>query len=171
MPFWRAYYHVVWGTKKRRHVITPELERELYPFLVRKSAELGLYVYSINGWTDHVHMIITIPPKNALSDIVGKLKGSSSHYINDHELVGFDFKWQRGYGGLTLGYTQLDTAIRYVERQKEHHAKQSTNKWLERIEDWDDGPQASSQSYSDGIRTIREESPSYGGVVDEMRFP
>lgn len=56
MPFWRAYYHVTWGTKKRRHVITPELEARLFPCLMRKAGELGLHIYALNGWTNHVHI-------------------------------------------------------------------------------------------------------------------
>lgn len=170
MPFWRAYYHVIWGTKRRQHIITPELEHVLYPAIVRKAGEMGLYIYAIDGWTDHTHIVLTMPPKYALADIVGKLKGNSSHYVNDHNLVDFEFRWQRGYGGLTLGYSQLDRAIAYVKRQKQHHAKQTTNKWLEHIEEWDDGPLDSPHVYQHGTQIVKEPTTEYTTSSDWL-FP
>jgi len=55
------YYHLVWATKKRAPLIRPELEPHLY-YLRRKAREIGVRVYAINGWTDHVHVIAAIPP-------------------------------------------------------------------------------------------------------------
>jgi len=44
MPFWRACYHLVWGTKNREPLIQPEIEPSLYAYLVCKAAELGVFV-------------------------------------------------------------------------------------------------------------------------------
>ena len=49
MSFWRAYYHLVWTTRDRLSLIAPDIEARLYAYLVRKAAELGVYVYAING--------------------------------------------------------------------------------------------------------------------------
>jgi len=130
MPFWRLYYHLVLGTKNREPFIDGELEQQLFPYLVAKAVEMESHVLAINGWVDHVHIVISIPPKYSISELVKRLKGASSH----------DFEglwWQRGYGALSIGQRQLSVAVAYVENQKVHHAQKTTIVWLEREEDED----------------------------------
>ncbi len=139
MPFWRAYYHLIWATKNREPLITPGIERQLYAHLIHVAADLGSYVYALDGWTDHVHMVAAVPPHLAISTFIKRLKGASSHGIN---LSGNNdyFAWQRGYGALTLGQRQLQDAVEYVRRQKQHHRDVTTISWLERIAEVDEGP-------------------------------
>jgi REP element-mobilizing transposase RayT len=140
MPFWRNYYHLVWATKNRQPLIQPDIEARLYDYLVRKAAELDVFVYVINGWTDHTHIVGAIPPKQAVADVVKRLKGASSHYLN-HTLRHEEwFQWQRGYGVLTIGEQQKEKAVAYVRNQKEHHGQQTTNSWLEKVNEFDEGP-------------------------------
>ena len=70
MAFWRNYYHLVWSTKNRQPYITPSVEKILYPFLVGKAKESETNVYAINGWVDHIHLIVSIPPKYAVAEVV-----------------------------------------------------------------------------------------------------
>jgi putative transposase len=132
MTFWRLYYHLIWSTAERRHALTEAVEEHLYPYLVSKAAELGVYVYAVNGWYDHIHMVVAVPPKLSVATVVGKLKGSSSHFLN-HTLR-FDpaFAWQHGYGALSIGERHRHIAEAYVNRQKERHAKATLVPWLER---------------------------------------
>ena len=141
MPFWRTYYHLVWGTKNHQEIITQTLEPILFQYLTNKAVENKLHVYAINGWYDHVHLVVSIPPKLSVADAVKNLKGASSHYINERKLLQDKFVWQRGYGVLTVGERQLEKAIDYVERQKEHHQKHTTNSWLERMNVENEGPE------------------------------
>ena len=140
MTFWRLYYHLVWATKNREPLIQPEMEEQLYAYLVRKAAELEVYVYAVNGWYDHPHIVAAIPPKYAVADVVKHLKGASAHYVNHDMQAAAHFQWQRGYGALTLGEKQKATAIEYVQRQKQHHHQHTTNGWLERADEFDEGP-------------------------------
>ena len=75
MSFWRHYYHLVWATKKREAFMRPEIEKEIYPYIVSKAAELGCYVHAINSMPDHTHLVISIPPKHAVAWVVKTLKG------------------------------------------------------------------------------------------------
>ena len=93
MSFWRLYYHLVWATKNREHLIQPEIEDRLHAYLVRKAAELDVYVYAINGWYDHAHVVAAIPPKHAVADVVKRLKGASSHYLNHEGGLDYQFAW------------------------------------------------------------------------------
>ena len=140
MPFWRTYYHLIWATKNRADLIRPELEAVLFQYLINKAAEMDVRVYAIDGWTDHLHLVVSIPPKHAISAIVKRLKGSSSHYLNESGLSEDAFAWQRGYGVFTLGENQRARAENYVRNQKEHHRRQVTNDWLERVDAFDEGP-------------------------------
>lgn len=54
---------------------------------------------------------------------MGKIKGSSAHYINHDSELKTQFVWQRSYGVLSMGQKQLQIAIDYVVNQKEHHKK------------------------------------------------
>lgn len=162
MSFWRLYYHLVWATKNREPVITAAIEDNLFPYLIRKAAELDIRIYAVNGWDDHTHIVAAIPPKIAVAEVVKTLKGGSSHYLNHIVRLDFTFAWQRGYGALSVGERQLDIAVAYVEKQKEHHAGQTTNKWLETVTDLDEGP---AEEQKQTKSTFREMSPVY--LVDD----
>ncbi len=144
MSFWRTYYHLIWATHRRQAWITPAMEAQLFPYLVQQAAALEVSVLAVNGWTDHIHLVVAIPPKLSVAGVVQRLKGTSAHYLNDQvqavpSLVPH-FAWQEGYGVLTIGERHCPIAVDYVQRQKEHHAAQQTNAWLERTEEEDVGP-------------------------------
>ena len=142
MAFWRSYAHLVWATKNRKPLITTAIEGDIYAYTVSKAAEVGCYVHAINGVEDHVHLVISIPPKHSVAWVVKTLKGASSHFVNySLRPPEFTFQWQRGYGYLTLGESQCPRAIAYVEAQKEHHRQSQTNTWLERYSEFDEGPE------------------------------
>lgn len=75
-----------------------------------------------------------------MSDYIGELKGSSSHYIN-HEVQPKALQWQRGYGIVTFGTKDLQWVADYIKNQKEHHRRGTTHGRLERFtdDDPDDG--------------------------------
>lgn len=171
MPFWRTYYHLVWATKNREPLIDAKLEKRLFPYLKKKAGELDVQVYAINGWTDHVHLILSIPPKWSVADVVKRLKGASAYDLNQISEREKKFVWQRGYGVLTLGERQRSAAEDYVNKQKEHHRQNTTNSWLERVYEYDDGPTAKESS---GDRSLREPAADYfvgsDGCASEFPF-
>ena len=162
MSFWRLYYHLVWSTKNREPLITSEIEKRLYAYLVHKAAELECYVYAINGWHDHVHLIIAIPPKQAVADVVKHLKGASSHDLNHAGGLDYEFAWQRGYGALSLGERQRPQAEAYVNDQKAHHTQQTPIAWLERDNDVDEGPPDTGVALTPVPGIAREPQAAYG---------
>jgi REP element-mobilizing transposase RayT len=134
MPFWRLYYHLVWATKERRPLITGNIEAEVHGHLTGKADALDAIVHAVEGIDDHVHMLVSIPPKVSVSDFVGQLKGASAFHINHMPDSLGNFGWQRGYGAISVGPARLDRAIAYVRNQKEHHAQGTTIEALERID-------------------------------------
>ena len=130
--YWRTYYHLVWATKDRSPLITPERESILYGYILGKADSIGCMVQAIGGISDHLHIVISVPPTIAISDCVQRLKGSSAYHLN-HQPNSKDewFGWQRGYGVFTMGSKQCPIAIAYVLNQKEHHRDRTTIEALE----------------------------------------
>jgi putative transposase len=124
MTIWRTYYHLVWSTRDRTALITPDCERPLYDYIDQKSQFLQVQLHAIGGMPDHIHLIVSIPPKIAIADFVKRIKGSSSHYLNELNSAR-NFGWQREYGVFSLGSQQLDRAVEYVNNQKQRHQNQT----------------------------------------------
>ena len=141
MSLWRIYYHLVWATKNRQPLITPEKETVLYQYILGKANALRCIVHAIGGIENHVHLVVSIPPNLSVAEFVKNIKGSSAYHLN-HQ--GFDpylkFGWQDGYGVFSLGRKQLDIAVNYVHNQKIHHQNNTEINWLEQISDQDDPP-------------------------------
>lgn len=135
MTYWRLHYHLIWSTENRQPTITPEREKMIYGVFYRKAEELGLKIHAAGNVEDHIHVVISIPPKISVADCVRHLKGASAHAVN--RMAGSDgqFKWQGGYGALSIGERSLETVMAYAARQKEHHRQKSTLGIYERIDD------------------------------------
>ncbi len=123
MPYWRCYYHIVWATKGREPLITPALERVLFEAVKQKAEALGSSVLAINSVSDHVHVAVSMPPTLTIADWMKHVKGASSHDINESQPQNAArFRWQGGYGVVTVGPQALELVQSYIARQKEHHA-------------------------------------------------
>jgi putative transposase len=126
MPYWRLFYHVVWATKKRLDLIDPAWEKDLHGYLRGKATALECIPYAIGSMSDHIHVAISIPPKLAVATLIGKLKGSSSHHINERYAHG-SFMWQTEYGVLSFSEKALSSIVAYINNQKKHHAENTLN--------------------------------------------
>ena len=138
MAFWRTYYHLIWATKERHLLITPERETELYNYIVDKADSLNCIIHAIGGVEDHIHLVASIPPSLSIADFVKNIKGSSAHLLNKNSRLSSDkvsFSWQRGYGLLSLGSKQLEQAVSYVKNQKNHHSQGTAIASLEKYND------------------------------------
>ncbi len=134
MPYWRLHYHLVWATKNRMPLITPDLESGLHGYLIGKADELGAIVHEVESVEDHIHLVASVPPKVSISDFVGQLKGASAHHVNHLPGALGSFGWQRGYGVVLVSPSGLDKAIEYVRDQRTHHRENTAVRALECIE-------------------------------------
>ena len=130
MPYWRLFYHIVWGTKNRLALIDPAWEKDLHGYLWGKAMTLECLPHAIGGVSDHVHIAISVPPKVPLATLIGQLKGSSSHYINQTYTNG-SFLWQAEYGVFTFSEKALPGIVNYINNQKQHHAENMLNVAME----------------------------------------
>lgn len=132
MPYWRLFYHAVWGTKNRLALIDPIWEKDLHGYIWGKATALECIPHAIGGMSDHIHVAISIPPKLSVATLIGKLKGASSHHINEN-YAGGSFLWQAEYGVLTFSEKALSSVVGYINNQKKHHADNTINIAMENI--------------------------------------
>jgi len=135
MPYWKLYYHFIWGTKNRLPLIDSTLEPELYRAIAGKAQKLGGFVQAIGGVEDHVHFGVSFPPKVAPAKFIGDVKGNSSHYVNHVIRPDFEFYWQDEYGVLSFGERNLSSVVRYIHNQKQHHAEGTLIESMERMDE------------------------------------
>jgi putative transposase len=128
-------FHITWHTKTSLPMINERIGDRLYHYITHKILETpGARLHAVGGTETHIHIASSLQPNILLSEWVGKLKGSSSYYIN-HELRPNALEWQRGYGVVTFGTMDLPWVIEYIKNQKEHHKKGTTNARLEKFSD------------------------------------
>ena len=140
MAYWRLHYHLVWATYRREPMITEAREATVYAILNSKARELGLILHGAGNIEDHMHVVVSIPPKLAVADCVRHFKGTISHAINRQADGQGVFKWQDGYGALTIGERSLQTVIAYANNQKRHHRESTVIAVYERMIEDDNGP-------------------------------
>jgi putative transposase len=110
--------HCVFSTKDRRDLIRdPNL---LWRYIAGIGRAKQIPIVAAGGTTNHVHLLLDLPPTVQLSQAMQVVKGNSSHWLNDAESP---FAWQQGYGAFAIGESQRGTTMRYIAGQEEHHRK------------------------------------------------
>ena len=105
---WRCQYHVVFAPKYRRLVIYNEIKKDIGQILRQLCKQKGVEIIAAEACPDHIHMLISIPPKYSVSQVMGYLKGKSSLMIFDrHANLKYKYGnrhfWARGYYVDTVG--------------------------------------------------------------------
>jgi putative transposase len=131
----RLFYHVVWATWEREPLIQGAVERHAYALIRSQCDHLRATVHAMGGVEDHVHLLVTIPRTLAVADFMEAVKGVSSRALNETRPGGDPFRWQGGYGVLTVSTRDVKRVARYVDNQREHHA--SGRLWAN-CERWDE---------------------------------
>jgi REP-associated tyrosine transposase len=121
MSYISSYFHCVFSTKERRHLITPALRDRLWPFLGGIARQNKMKAIEIGGMEDHVHILLSLPSTLSIAKALQLIKGGSSKWVHEtfpnHRMFG----WQEKYGAFSVSVSQLDTIIQYIKDQKEHH--------------------------------------------------
>src|SRR2546430_14490310 len=96
--------HFVWHVKSSLPIISAEIEPRLYRYIRSYALQSnGPIFHEIGGTETHIHIAVTIPPTLLISEWIGKIKGSSSHYVNRELVNRRVLDWQGGYGVVRFG--------------------------------------------------------------------
>src|SRR3989442_951378 len=136
--FSQIYIQTVFAVSNRESLIKQEFKEEIYKYITGIVRNNGQKLISINGMSDHVHILIGLKPAMALADLVRDIKADSSNFINRKRWVLGRFSWQEGYGAFSYGHSQLDTIIGYIRNQERHHHRRTFKDeylaWLKKFE-------------------------------------
>ena len=118
---WRCQYHIVFAPKYRRQVIYREIKVDVGKILRKLCEQKGVEIIEAELCPDHVHMLVSIPPKYSVSQIMGYLKGKSSlmifyRHANLKYKYGNRHFWARGYYVDTVGRNQKQIQ-EYIKHQ------------------------------------------------------
>lgn len=118
--FTQLHYHIVFGTKNREPLVTPDIRDRVWDYLGGIVRGEGGVPILVGGMPDHVHLLATLPRTRAVADVVRQIKAGSSGWA--HEWVpDARLWWQTGYAAFTVSHSALGKVKRYIERQEEHH--------------------------------------------------
>jgi putative transposase len=130
---WECKYHVVFIPKCRRKTLYARLRRHLGEVFRRLAQQKESTIEEGHLMPDHVHMMISIPPKYAVSQVIGFIKGKSAIHLarvygeTRRNFVGQSF-WARGYFISTVGRDE-EVIRNYIRNQEEDNRLEQMNLW------------------------------------------
>ncbi len=116
-------YHIVFTTRMKRDLIIPVLSVELYPYIGGIIREEKGKLLKIGGTLNHVHILARFSASVSVSEMMRRIKGSSSKWVNERPGNSPHFAWQRGYGAFSVSESSVGNVASYIENQVEHHKK------------------------------------------------
>ena len=125
MPYIKVWVHLIWSTKNRNKIITPDLKYKLYEHIKDNARKKEIYLDFINGVEDHIHLLISIKAEQSLSKITQLIKGESSFWVNQNKLLDKKFEWQDEYIAVSVSESIVPKVREYIKNQEEHHKKKS----------------------------------------------
>ena len=127
---WMCKYHIVFTPKYRRKIIYNQLKVDIRDILKQLCSYKGVEIIEGHLMPDHIHMLVSIPPKYSISSFMGYLKGKSTLMIYDRhpELQSKWDKafWARGYYVETIGNITDETVQKYIKEQAEESRKEDS---------------------------------------------
>lgn len=119
---WKCQYHIVIVPKFRRKVVYGKLRKNIGEILRRLCDYKSVEIIEAHACIDHIHMLVSIPPKLSVSDFMGYLKGKSSLMIFErHANLKYKYSnrrfWTKGYYVSTVGINKA-TIAKYIREQE-----------------------------------------------------
>ena len=127
----RIICHIVFATKAREKSINPEYKRDLYKYIYGIIKNHKCFTKRINGMSDHVHILLDLSPSIALSDLMEKIKSSSSLWLKSNPNFKKFKGWGRGYYAESIGREGEAACYTYICNQEVHHKDHSLSEELE----------------------------------------
>ena len=130
----RIWMHYVWTTHNRENIMNQDLIKALIEhFKAKYPTGEDVYVDTVNGVSNHVHLLVGQQPVMSCSKVANQLKGESSHWINAGGFLSTKFAWQTGFGVFSVSHSQVQNIRNYIYDQQEHHRKITYEEEVERF--------------------------------------
>ena len=132
----QIYIQIVFAVKGRESVIKENFREELQKYISGIISNRNQKLFAIHCMPDHVHILVSIKPDIAISNLVRDIKANSSSFIKEKEFVK-KFSWQEGYGAFSYSKAQAPIVVNYILNQPEHHRKTTfKEEYLKMLQDF-----------------------------------
>jgi len=135
MSYLKIYVHFVWSTKNREPLLIKDIRQKIFDHIRENAKKKHIYIDFINGYTDHIHCLISLNDNLSIGKIAQLLKGESSFWINKNNLTKTKFAWQDEYFAIGVCNDKIQSVRDYIANQEEHHKKttflQEYNKFID----------------------------------------
>lgn len=121
----QLYVQIVFTVKGRESLIAKENREELHKYITGIIKGRDQKTLAVFCMPDHVHILVSIKPSIAISDLVRDIKAGTSNFIKEQKWVKGKFSWQEGFGAFSYSKSQIDTVVNYILNQEEHHKKKT----------------------------------------------
>ena len=123
MPYVRVWIHFVWSTKNWQPLITQAIRPLLIAHVKQNAAKQAIWLDSLNAVVDHAHALISLGKDQTTARVMQLLKGESSRWVNQQNLLPLQLEWQEEYFAVSVSEDAVEAVRRYIQNQEEHHKK------------------------------------------------
>ena len=125
MSFVKISIHAVWATKMREPLLTKKLKYQVFSHIREYAVAKNIHIDFMNGYTEHIHCLISLNPDQTIAKVIQLIKGESSFWINRNKLSTGKFEWQDEYFAVSVSESQLNAVRKYIKNQEKHHSKKT----------------------------------------------
>jgi putative transposase len=119
-----VYVHFVFTTKNRQPFLDSFQKRQAVWFHIKDYAmQSRIHLEVVNGYTDHCHCLVSMSRQQTLGEIMNRIKGESSHWINKNSICEGVFQWQSQYFAISVSQSIVQKVRNYILNQENHHKK------------------------------------------------
>ncbi len=119
----QLYIQIVFAVKGRQNFIKESFRDELQKYMSGIVSGQKQKLYAIYCMPDHTHLLVSMKPNLAISDLVRDIKANSSSFVKEKKWVNSLFSWQDGFGAFSYHKSQAKNVVDYILNQPEHHKK------------------------------------------------
>jgi REP element-mobilizing transposase RayT len=101
--------------------LVPGIREKTHAFLAGAVRQCDCEAYRVGGVADHVHLAVRLSRTLSVADLVKEIKTASSKWVKTQDAALHDFAWQHGYGVFSVGMSQKEPLLHYIDNQEEHH--------------------------------------------------
>ncbi len=115
--------HIIFSTKARRNYLYKNMREPLFAYMTGIINSQGGKAFKINGIENHVHVLLSVKPDAAISNLVRVLKANSSKWIHESYPDMHDFQWQSGFSCFSVSKSVFPSVRKYINEQEKHHRR------------------------------------------------
>ena len=125
------YVHAIWSVAGNEAVLTRPVRVVMFAHLQKNAEEKGIKVLDVNGYADHVHVLIQLHPTQNLAQVIRQIKTETAEWLNATQLLSAEFSWEDEYLAYSVSPSAVKQVSDYLARQEEYHKTKSLEAELE----------------------------------------